>query len=70
VIGPDQRAFEADLAKAAFRLGQAEGRWRLIQVGWPLVFIGVVASDGWEYVLRLHCGGYPLVAQTGGPWVM
>jgi hypothetical protein len=70
VIGPDQRAFEADLAKAAFRLGQAEGRWRLIGVEWPLAFIGVVAREGSEYVLRLHCGGYPLVAPTGGPWDM
>jgi len=70
VTGPDQRAFEADVAKAAFRLGEAEGHWRLIEINWPLTFIGVVAKDGQEYVLRLNCAGYPQVAPTGGPWDM
>ena len=70
MIGPDQRAFEADVAKAAFRLGEAEGRWRLISVGWPFVFLGVVAKDRREYVLRLDCAGYPQVPPTGGPWDM
>ena len=68
MIGPDQRAFEADVAKAAFRLGQAEGRWRLISVAWPFAFFGVVAKDDREYVLRLNCAGYPQAAPTGGPW--
>jgi hypothetical protein len=70
VTGPDQRAFEADVAKATFRLGEAEGHWRLIEINWPLTFIGVVAKDGQEYVLRLNCAGYPQVAPTGGPWDM
>jgi hypothetical protein len=68
VSPPDQRAFEADAAKAAFHLGQAERRWRLVSVVWPFVFIGVTAKDGREYVLRLNCAGYPQVAPTGGPW--
>ena len=68
MIGPDERAFEADVAKAAFRLGQAEGRWRLISVVWPFTFLGVVAKDDREYVLRLNCAGYPQTAPTGGPW--
>ena len=70
MIGPDQRAFEADVAKAAFRLGQAEGRWRLISVTWPFTFIGVIAKDNLEYVLRLNCAGYPQEAPTGSPWDM
>jgi hypothetical protein len=68
VIGPDQRAFEADVAKAAFRLGQTEGHWRLIAVTWPFAFFGVVAKDDREYVLRLNFAGYPQAAPTGGPW--
>ena len=68
MIGPDQRAFEADVAKAAFRLGEVEGRWRLVEVAWPFAFIGVTAKDGREYVLRLNCAGYPQAAPTGGPW--
>ena len=65
---PDQRAFESDVGKAAFRLGEIEGRWRLVETRWPYVFAGVAASDGREYVLRLECAGYPQVAPTGGPW--
>lgn len=68
MIGPDQRAFEADVAKATFRLGQADGRWRLARVAWPHAFIGVTARDGREYILRLDCAGYPRVPPTGGPW--
>lgn len=56
------------MAKAAFHLGQAERRWRLISVGWPFAFIGVTAKDGREYVLRLNCAGYPQAAPTGGLW--
>ena len=66
--GPDQRAFEADAAKAAFHLGEAEARWHLIEVVWPWVFIGVTAKDGYEYTFRFNCAGYPQVAPTGGPW--
>ena len=46
MIGPDQRAFEADVVKAASRLGQMEGHWRLISMDWPFVFFGVAAKDG------------------------
>lgn len=66
--GPDQRAFEADAEKAAFRLGQAEGRWRLVETTWPFVFIGVTAKDGREFILRFNCAGYPQAAPTAGPW--
>lgn len=56
------------MAKAAFRLGEVDGRWRLVRVAWPHVFVGVVAKDGHEYVLRLNCAGYPQASPTGGPW--
>ena len=59
--GPDERAFKADVAKAAFRLGEVEGRWRLIETAWPHAFVAVTAKDRWEYVLRLDCAGYPQV---------
>lgn len=68
MISPDQRAFETDVAKAAFRLGELEGRWRFIQMAWPYVFISVTAKDGIEYILRLNCEGYPQLPPTGGPW--
>jgi hypothetical protein len=68
VIAPDQRAFEADAERPAFRLGRLEGRWRLTGITWPHVFIAVAARDKREYVLRLNCAGYPQVAPTGGLW--
>lgn len=68
--GPDERALQADLAKPAFRLGHVDGRWMLKGVTWPYVFVGVVARDGVECVLRLNCAGYPSTPPTGGPWDM
>lgn len=67
-MSPDQRAFEADLAKPAFRLGGAQCRWRHISTQWPFVLFAVTAVDGTEHVLRLNCGGFPDAAPTGGPW--
>jgi hypothetical protein len=68
MTAPDLRAFEGDVAKARFRLGQAEGRWRLLGVTWPFSLIGVTAKDGREYVLRFDCGGYPQTVPTAVPW--
>ena len=68
MTAPDERALRGDLAKARFRLGQAEGRWRLLSVAWPVVLMGVTAKDGHEYVLRLNCVGYPQNPPTAGPW--
>jgi len=68
VTAPDERAFQADLEKARFRLGQVENRWRLVSIAWPFVLIGVTAKDGREYVLRFHCAGYPQTPPTAGPW--
>lgn len=65
---PDKRAFEADVAKAAFRLGAAEGYWRLVRIEWPIVLVAVVAGSRSEYVLRLDCSNYPQDPPTGGPW--
>lgn len=70
MIGPDQRAFEADVARPTFRLGEVDGRWRLVEIRWPHAFIGVTAKDGREVVLRLECTGFPQTLPTGGPWDM
>lgn len=67
-MSPDERALRADLAKAPFRLGQADHRWRLMEITWPSVLIGVFAKDGREYVIRFDCTGYPQSPPTGSPW--
>jgi hypothetical protein len=66
--GPDERAFEADVAKARLRLGQAEKRWRLVNITWPFALISITAKDEREYVLRFNCSGYPQSPPTAGPW--
>ncbi len=68
MTAPDERAFRADVAKAAFRLGELEARWRLVGIVWPYALIGVTAKDGCEYVLRFNCEGYPQSPPTAGPW--
>ena len=65
---PDSRAFEADVTKAAFRLGEVDKRWRHIETAWPFVLIAITARDRQEYALRFNCLGYPQIAPTGGPW--
>lgn len=65
---PDESALRADLEKASFRLGVMDGRWRLVDLTWPFVMIGVVARDGIEFVLRFECTGYPTVLPTAGLW--
>jgi len=65
---PDERAFRADAAKPAFRLAEAEGRFRLISITWPVVLAGITAADGTEFGLRLDCAGYPAAAPTGRLW--
>jgi hypothetical protein len=65
---PDERALRKDVAKAAFRLAQAEGRWRMVAIAWPVLLVAVVAGDGTEFGLRLDCYGYPSAAPTGRLW--
>ena len=65
---PDERALRADVAKAVFRAGVAEKRWRLLGIAWPHTLIAVTAKDGRDYVLRFNCAGFPASPPTAGPW--
>ena len=65
---PDERALRADVAKATFRVGTAEGRWCLRRIEWPFVMIDVTARDGREFTLRFDLAGYPETPPTAGPW--
>ena len=65
---PDERALSADLAKPSFNLAVLEGRWSLVEMSWPYLFVAVTASDGRDYVLRFDCSGYPERAPTAGLW--
>jgi hypothetical protein len=69
-MAPDERSLRGDIAKAAYRLAEAEGRWRVTSIAWPYVFMSVTAKDGAAHNLRLNCAGYPQTPPTGGPWDM
>lgn len=65
---PDERAFQAAVAKADFRLGQVDRRWRLDSVAWPHAHIAVTAKDGREFLLRFNVAGYPQTPPTACLW--
>jgi len=67
-MGPDERAFRADLAKGAFRLGAGDEKWRLESIQWPVVFIAVRASDMRWFTLRFDCTNYPSGLPTACLW--
>jgi hypothetical protein len=69
-MAPDEKALRADVAKAAFRAAVTKGRWRLVDITWPHVFVAVTAKDGREFVLRFNCSGFPTTPPTAGPWDM
>lgn len=51
-----------------FLAGVAKGRWQLIDLKWPYVFIEVEAVDGRHFTLRFECTGYPDNAPTATLW--
>jgi hypothetical protein len=65
---PDARAFEADVKSAVFRLGETDGRWRLLRTTWPTAVIAVTARDGRQFVLRFDLTGFPDTPPTARPW--
>jgi hypothetical protein len=59
---------EQDLRSGRFLAGQARGRWKLLELQFPLVFVEVAARDGRRFVLRFDCSGYPDAAPTATLW--
>lgn len=61
---------ETHLRSGRFLAGASKGRWRLIDLRWPLAFIEVSAGDGRRFSLRFECSGYPDTAPTATLWNM
>lgn len=66
-LASDHAALLEHLEAAPFLMGEMNGRWRLRDVAWPLVFVDVKAKDSRAYTLRLQCDGYPGMP-TGAFW--
>lgn len=71
-MSPDERVFRAHLERPAFRAGVGRGRWRLVDIAWPTVFIAIAAaprdSAPNEFLLRFDLSNYPTAAPTAGLW--
>jgi hypothetical protein len=65
---PDERAFRADLERAPFLLGVADGHWELRSVEGTVAIIAVTAKDGRNYALRFDITGYPQAPPTARLW--
>lgn len=64
----NEEELEAHLRSGRFLAGAAKGRWRLIALKWPNVFIEIEACDGRRFTLRFECTGYPDAAPTAMLW--
>lgn len=71
-VGPDERAFRAHVASAAFQAGVDRGHWRVVSINWPQALMAVTAAarpgSPDEFFLRLDLSGYPQQAPTATPW--
>lgn len=60
---PDQRALLACLESPRFRSGVDSGKWRVVAIEWPYVYLAVSAAPRGgahiEYGLRAELTGYP-----------
>jgi hypothetical protein len=71
-LGSDEIAVRAHVASGRFLAGVARGRWRLIDLTWPVAIVAVnaagrPASPG-EWVFRIDLAGYPQDAPTIMLW--
>jgi hypothetical protein len=69
---PGKLLLEQDLAAPEFRIGEAEGRWRRVDLNWPHLTIAVRAAERPrgpdEFGFRFECSGYRQSPATGRPW--
>lgn len=69
---PDERALREHLAGGTFRLGVAEGKWRIISMKRPFALLAVSSAERQgapdEYVFRFDFTNYPNDALTACPW--
>jgi len=59
---------EAHLSSGRFLAGASKGRWRLVDLKWPVALIEVGARDGRRFALRFECSGYPDTAPNATLW--
>lgn len=59
---------EQHLRGARFLAGTVRGRWKVVRLEWPQLFVEVSTHDGRGVVLKVDCTGYPQQPPTAMPW--
>lgn len=67
-VSPEEAVFWSHIRSGMFRIGEANGRWRLVSAPWPHAVFGVRAADSREFGFRFECSNYPRTAVTACPW--
>ncbi|WP_420443042.1 DUF7665 family protein [Candidatus Poriferisodalis sp.] len=71
-VAPDERGLRAALETVRFQSGVDGGRWRLVDLDWPIGIFAVSAAarpnSPSEYGLRIDLSGYPQRPPTATPW--
>jgi hypothetical protein len=71
-MSPDEAVLRSHLEAARFRIGLADGRWRLDDLTWPHALIAVAAAPRPgapdEFAFRFEMTGYPVSAPTACVW--
>jgi hypothetical protein len=68
----DEQVFRKHTEDGPFQIGVDLGKWRLVSVSWPHVYISVtaLAYEGWpsSYYFEFECTNYPDAGVTAQPW--
>lgn len=59
---------EQHIQSARFLAGASRGRWQLMELEWPLLFVQISSRVGTSVVLKIDCNGYPQQPPTATPW--
>lgn len=69
---PDENRLRNDFIAAGFQIGEARGKWSLVTVEFPFVYVRISAPTRTEgppaFLLRLNCVDYPASAPTAQLW--
>jgi hypothetical protein len=57
-----------DLQDPSFVDGVARGRWRVADLSWPYLTVGITAGLGGELGMRINLEDFPAQAPAGIPW--
>jgi hypothetical protein len=64
ILPPARRTLEAQLQSARFLSGVAAGRWEVLKLAWPYLYVRVTGRDPdsgrtFAHDFQLECAGYP-----------